>query len=182
MGSSRPSFKYNSVSNQWEVRGKGGQILQKFNDTGRGNQVVILANAFNTKGWGSDAKWIPKREGVYLEEYYSEIKCWLPFNFLQIGDQIVSYKLVGDLRGDGSTVGCQLYRVAKGSTVTPATVAGGAIATAASAGALDVEAVLTAVETVVTDYTYLLELIGTNTGWTDWVYIMGAEVKVNRAL
>ena len=180
--SSRAGFKYDSTKNAWILRGKGGNVLQEFGDDGRGNQVTFLANAFNTKGWGSDAKWIPVRQGVYLEEYYDDIKCWLPFNFLKIGDEIVSYKLVGDLRGGGSEVGCQLYRVPKSSTVTPVAVTGGAIATASSAGELDAEAVLTAVETVVTDYSYLLEIIGSNSGWTDWVYLMGAEVKVNRKL
>lgn len=32
MGSSRPGFNYSSVSNRWELRGKGGKILRVFDD------------------------------------------------------------------------------------------------------------------------------------------------------
>ena len=30
--SSRPNFHYNSVTNRWELRGKGGKVLQAFSD------------------------------------------------------------------------------------------------------------------------------------------------------
>ena len=35
--SSRPSFQYSSVSNRWELRGKGGKLLQVFPDGNAGN-------------------------------------------------------------------------------------------------------------------------------------------------
>ncbi len=43
----RPSFHYNSVANKWELRGKGGRLIQAFDDGAQGvpNKTMILVGS-----------------------------------------------------------------------------------------------------------------------------------------
>lgn len=67
----------------------------------------------------------------------------------------------------------------KADPITTTDLAGGAIAQVAADGNFDVEAILNVPEYVGTDEQFVLEILGT-TGAGDEIYVMGAEVKINR--
>ena len=124
--------------------------------------------------------WTSELKGAGLGASLSAKKCWLPLNFLKIGDYIISYKLVGDaVEAAAVTLDCKLVRVNKANPITTTDVAGGAIAQVDADGNFDVLATLTAIEVVATDKQYTLELLGT-TGGGDALTVMGAEVMVIR--
>lgn len=142
---------------------------------------TLLANAFQYPAPGTD--WTPAITGATLAKNKATMKCWLPLNFLKIGDQIVSYRIVGDMvegGGETCTFDCKLVSVTK-VDLTPSDVGGGGIVTVIDDGDFDVEATLAALETVATDKQYLLELLGsTSNVGTESIGVMGAEVLVRR--
>lgn len=138
----------------------------------------FTVNAFQYPLSGTD--WTPAVTGAGLAASLATKKCWLPLNFLKIGDQIVSYKLVGDVvEAAAATLDCKLVRVNKADAPTTTDVAGGGIVQVAADGNFDSLATLTAAEVVATDKQYVLEILGT-TGAGDSIIVMGAEVKVIR--
>jgi hypothetical protein len=140
--------------------------------------VTFTANAFQYPNPGTD--WTPQVEGAFLDQSLAAKKCWLPLNFLKIGDGIVSYKLVGDaVEADTMTLDCKLVRVNLADPLTTTDVASGDIVQIDADGDFDSEATLTAIETVATDKQYTLEILGT-TGTADSITVMGAEVLVRR--
>jgi len=137
---------------------------------------TILANTFQ---YPDTTAWVPTITGAYLPASKTGEKVWLPLS-LNIGDQIVSYKLVGDVvETTAATLDCKLVRVNKADPLTTTDVAGGSITQVDSDGNFDAEATLTAVEVAATDKQYLLEIQGT-TDTGDALYVIGAEVKVIR--
>jgi len=146
-------------------------------------QVTFMVNAFQYPASGTD--WTPAITGATLAANKSAKKCWLPLNFLKIGDEIVSYKIVGDMHkegGDTCTFDCKLVRVNKADPLTTTDVAGGDITQVTGNENFDSEATLTALETVATDKQYLLELEGTTSSVSgnEFIKVIGAEVKVWR--
>ena len=138
----------------------------------------FMVNAFQYPNTGAD--WVPSASGASLPATRAGVTCWLPLNFLKIGDQILSYKLVGDATETNAiTLDCKLVSVNLADPLTTTDVAGGAIAQVDADGNFDVLATLTAAEVIATDKQYYLEILGT-TGVADAILVMGAEVKVIR--
>lgn len=143
----------------------------------------FMANAFQYPNPGTD--WTPEITGAILGANLVAKKCWLPLNFLKIGDYIISYKIVGDMHeegGDTCTFDCKLVRVNKADPLTTSDVAGGGITQITADGNVDSLATLTAIEIIATDKQYLLELLGTtsNVSGNEEIKVMGAEVMVIR--
>ncbi len=143
----------------------------------------FVANAFQYPNPGTD--WTPEKVGAGLGANLAAKTCWLPLNFLKIGDQIISYKIVGDMHeegGDTCTLDAKIYSVNKADPLTTTDIAGGGIAQVTADGNIDVEAVLTAPEVVVTDKQYGLEITGTtsNVSANEKIEIIGVEIKVIR--
>jgi len=61
----------------------------------------FTVNAFQYPNTGAD--WAPSATGASLPATRTGVLCWLPLNFLKLGDQILSYKLVGDMTDSGVT-------------------------------------------------------------------------------
>lgn len=138
---------------------------------------TFLTNAFHCPAPGTD--WTPDITGVTLGASLTTKKCWLPLNFLKIGDIIVSYKLVGDVtEAAAATLDCKLVQVNKADPLTTTDVTSGGITQVDADGNFDSEANCTDT-TVATDKQYLLEINGT-TGAGDSITVMGAEVVVTR--
>ncbi len=146
--------------------------------TGHFQAQEFTANAFNFPAPASE--WSPILAGAFFAASLTTKKCWIPLNFLKIGDEIVSYKIVGDVtESNAATLDCKLVRINLANPLTTTDVTGGGIVQVDADGNFDVEATLSAVETVATDKQYALELLGT-TGVADTITVIGAEVKVNR--
>ena len=144
----------------------------------KSNTQVFMVNAFQFPAPGTD--WTPAVTGAGLAASLTTKKCWLPLNFLKINDQIVSYKLVGDVvEAAAATLDCKLVRVNKADPITTTDVTGGGIVQVDADGNFDVTATLAANETIATDKQYTLEILGT-TGIGDSIIVMGAEVTVVR--
>ena len=155
---------YNGTLTKWLVLG-AFDIVREF-----------TANAFQYPG----TDWIPALTGAGLAASLGAKKCWLPLNFLKLGDYIISYKLVGDVvEAAAATVDCKLVSINKADPITTTDVAGGGIVQVDADGNFDSVATLTAIEVVATDKQYTLEILGT-TGIGDSIIVMGAEVKVIR--
>jgi len=149
-------------------------------DSGPNHVHEFPANAFQYPNPGTD--WTPELNGAGLAASLAAKKCWLPLNFLKIGDQIISYRLVGDTtETTGLTLDCQLYSIGKNAPPDENVIANGAIAQVSGSGTFDVETILTAAEVIATDKQYTLEVLGT-TQAGDTITVMGAEVKVIRLL
>ena len=142
-----------------------------------GSSHTFLVNAFQYPAPGTD--WTPSISGATLAQSLSAKKCWLPLNFLKIGDIITSYKLVGDVvEVAAATLDCKLVQVNKADPITTTDITTGAITQVTADGNFDSEANCTDT-TVATDKQYLLEINGT-TGVGDSIYVMGAEVAITR--
>jgi len=167
-----PSDSYHVVlqcnsAGDWIVLGGKFEMVRTF-----------LANAFQYPAPGTD--WTPQLEGAGLGSDLGAKKVWIPFNFLKIGDGIISYKLVGDaIDNTALTLDCKLVSVDLDDPLGTTNVPGGNIAQINIDGDFDAEKTLTAIETVVTDKQYVLEILGT-TDNTDEIYVMGAEVLIRR--
>jgi hypothetical protein len=140
---------------------------------------VFLVNAFICPAPGTD--WTPQLEGCGLAASKSAKKCWLPLNFLKIGDVITSYTLVGDVTEvAAATVDCKLVQVNKADPLTTTDVTNGGMTQVTADGNFDV-AVNCDDTTVATDKQYALEILGT-TGVGDAIIVTGAEVAITRLL
>ena len=138
---------------------------------------TFMANTFICPAPGTD--WTPQLEGVGLAQNLSAKKCWIPLNFLKIGDIITAYNLVGDATlTTALTLDCKLVRVDKADPLTTTDITNGAITQITADGVID-SAANPDDETVATDKQYVLELLGT-TGAGDSITIIGAEVVVTR--
>jgi len=146
--------------------------------SGPNHVVEFTANAFQYPAPGTD--WTPELHGAELGVSLAAKKCWLPLNFLKIGDQIISYRLVGDTtEGTGLTLDCQLYSIEKNAPPAENVIASGAIGPVSGSGTFDSEITLTNPEVIATDKQYTLEVLGT-TQAGDTITVMGAEIKVIR--
>lgn len=153
-------------------------VASDLSATGHSDSREFVANAFQYPNPGTD--WTPELNGAGLAANLAAKKCWLPLNFLKIGDEIVSYKLTGDaVEAAAITLDCKLVSINLADPITTTDVTGGGIVQVDADGDFDVEATLGAVETVATDKMYTLEVLGT-CGAADAITVMGAEVKVNR--
>ena len=125
--------------------------------------------------------WTPQLEGVRLGASLTALKCWLPLNFLKIGDIITAYNLVGDAtEAVALTLDCKLVRINLADPITTTDITNGAIVQVTAGGNFDVAANPDD-ETVATDKQYALEILGT-TGAGDEIIVMGAEVTVTRLI
>lgn len=141
---------------------------------------TFMINAMEGPAIGTD--WTISLLGATLVQNRAAKVFWIPLSFFKIGDQFISYKLVGDVvESANATVDCKLVRVNKADPITSSDIAGGAITQVVADGNFDVEATLTAAETIATDKQYVLQVTGT-TGAGDSLTVMGAEVKVVRLL
>ena len=164
-------FSDTGATKKFEIDGATGDILTS---EGHHDGMEFTANAFHV------GDWVAQVLGVGLGAALASKKCWIPLNFLKIGDELVSYKLVGDVvEVTAVTLDCKLVRVNKADPLTTTDVAGGAITQVIADGNFDAEAVLTAPEVVATDKQYVLEILG-STSTSDAITVIGAEVKVNR--
>ena len=148
-------------------------------DSGVAFSLVFHVDCFHFPAPGTD--WTPHLYGAYLASSKTTKYCWLPLNFLKVGDIITSYNLVGDaIEAAALTLDCKLVRVNKADPITTTDITNGAIAQVTADGNFDVAANCDD-ETVATDKQYLLEILGT-TGAGDVIYVMGAEVTITRKL
>lgn len=53
MGSSRPSFEYNSKANRWEIRGKGGTLKMAIDDSNVGVPIKFISFVGSSAGIAS---------------------------------------------------------------------------------------------------------------------------------
>lgn len=140
---------------------------------------TFLVNAFICPAPGTD--WTPQLEGVGLAASKTTKKCWLPLNFLKIGDVITSYKLVGDaVEATALTLDCKLVQVNKANPLTTTDITNGGMVQVTADGNFDVS-VDCDDTTVATDKQYALEILGT-TGVGDAITVIGAEIVVTRKL
>ncbi len=140
---------------------------------------TFLANAFMYPDTVSG--WEPTVYGAYLGASMVALKCWLPLNFLKIGDIITTYNLVGDATETlALTLDCKLVQVNKADPLTTTDITNGAIPQVTAGGNFDI-AVNPDDVTVATDKQYALELLGT-TGVGDEIYVTGVELVVTRLI
>jgi hypothetical protein len=148
-------------------------------DSGVAFSITFHVNAFICPAPGTD--WTPQLEGAGLAASKSTKKCWLPLNFLKVGDIITAYSLVGDaIEAAALTLDCKLVQVNKANPPTTTDITDGAIVQVTADGNFDV-AVNPTDTTVATDKQYTLEILGT-TGIGDSILVLGAEVTITRKL
>lgn len=151
-----------------------GDITQ----TGHKNAQLMIFTTFNCPAPGTD--WTPTGYGVELAQSKTAAKVWIPLSGLKVGDEIVSYRVVGDATEAAAlTFNCKLTTISKGDPLTIVDVAGGGITQVTADGVFDVEADLTADETVAVDTGYMLECVAT-TGVGDSIRLGHVMVTINR--
>ena len=155
-------------------------IVGDLDVSGHVDGVSFHANAFQYPVPATE--WAPALDGARLPDANSAKVVYLPLNFLKAGDEIVSYTLVGDVvEASTATVDAQIYRVNKADPITTTAITGGAMTQVTVDGNFDVLTTLSAVETVVTDKQYVIQITGTTTA-SDAITVMGAEIVINRKL
>lgn len=148
-------------------------------DSGVANAIVFHVNAFQYPAPGTD--WTPTIKGAYLGASKAAKKCWLPLNFLKVGDIITTYNLLGDIvEAAAATLDCKLVQVNLADPLTSTDIANGGMTQQDADGDFDVT-VNCDDTTVVTDKQYLLEILGT-TGAGDSIEVIGAEITITRIL
>ena len=139
----------------------------------------FMCNAFQYPAPGTD--FTPEQKGAGLAASKTGKKCWVPLNMLKIGDEIISFKVLGVVTTSGNTVtvDAKIAKIAKAGTVTNLT--GGAITQVSKIAGyiLDEECEITTKETVATDYMYNIEIAGTTAAATT-IKVVGVEVRFNR--
>ena len=144
-----------------------------------GTSRTFLVNAFHFPDPISE--WEPVLQGARLGASLTGKVCWLPLNFLKLGDIITAYSLVGDaIETTALTLDCKLVRVNKANPLTTTDITNGAITQITADGNFD-QAVNPDDETVITDSQYVLQLTGT-TDVADEIYIIGAEIVITRLI
>ena len=149
-----------------------------------GTKVVYFkVNGFHYPNPGTD--WTPQATGARLAANKAAKVCWIPLNFLKIGDQILGYNLVGDITevgGDTVTLDCKITRINKADPITETDLAGGGITQVIANGNFDSVATLTNAEVVATDKQYILIITGStsNVSTTEEIVVMGAEIQIMR--
>lgn len=162
----------------WTLPASAGTVSLTTSDGHKDGQVFI-ANAFMCPTPGA-AEWTPSALGVTLPTDGTAKKCWVPLNFLKVGDEIVSYTVVGNsLEAAAVTLDCKLVSLTGADPITVTDVAGGGIVQHTADGLIQAQKTLTAVETVATNMAYNFELLGT-TGSGDSLSVIGIHVVVNR--
>jgi len=157
---------------------KKDTTIEDLTQNGHKNSQTFMVNAFQYPAPGTD--WTPYIYGAFLTQNLTAKKCWIPLNFLKVGDEIVSYNIFGTVvETNAVTFDCKLARVNPAAPPTTTNITGGGITQVTAAGVFDVTATLSAVETVAVDKQYTLELLGT-TASTDNIKVLGAEVLINR--
>jgi hypothetical protein len=145
--------------------------------TGHSDGQVFHVNAFQFPNPGTD--WTPGASGAELGASLSSKKVYLPLNFLKVGDEIASYNLVGDIvEANTVTLDCKLVSLNKADPLTTTDITNGGMTQQDADGNFDV-AVNCDDTTVATDKQYYLEIEGT-TGASDAIYVIGAEITINR--
>jgi len=140
---------------------------------------TFLVNSFHFPDPISE--WEPVLQGAHLPASLTAKVCWIPLNFLKLGDIITAYSLVGDaIETSALTLDCKLVRVNKANPLTTTDITNGAITQITADGNFD-QAVNPDDETVITDSQYVLQLTGT-TGVADEIYITGAEFQITRLI
>lgn len=144
---------------------------------------TFLVNGFQFPSIaGTD--WIPSLKGAYLGPSATGSAaggqfCWLPLNFLKLGDIITGFKLLGELIENAAILlDAKLVRINLADPITTTDIGNGAIAQQDADGDFDVAATVDD-ETVITDSQYVIQIAGT-TGALDYITVMGAEVAVSR--
>lgn len=156
----------------------GTVTLPDITMNGHKNAQLMIFNVFNCPLPGTD--WTPSATGADLPASLTSKKMWIPLNALKVGDEIVSYRIVGDVtEAAAATLDCKLTTISKGDPLAVVDVAGGGIVQVAADGVFDVEADLTADEVVAVDTAYALEILGT-TGAGDSIRVGHVMVTINR--
>jgi len=159
---------YDATITEWHVIGAYSHLR------------TFLVNVFECPNPGTD--WTPQIDGCYIGASKTEKKFWIPLPFFKLGDQLISYKVVGDATETNAlTLDAKLVRVNKADPLTTTDVDGGDITQVVAGGNFDVEATLTAAEIIATDKQYLIEFEAT-TGVGDVITVMGVEVSCIRVL
>ena len=145
---------------------------------GHKNAQLMIFTTFNCPNAPTD--WTCSATGADLPASLTDKKMWVPLSGLKVGDEIVSYRIVGDVtEAAAATLDCKLTTISKGDPLSIVDVAGGAIVQVTADGVFDVEADLTADETVAVDTGYMLEVKGT-TGAGDSIRVGHVMVTINR--
>ncbi len=143
------------------------------------HSIIFHVNVFQYPNPGTD--WTPQLEGAHLSAGLAAKICWLPLNFLKVGDIITTYNLLGDMvRAAATTLDCRLVRINLADPLTTFNIANGAIVQIAADGDFD-QAVNPDDETVATDKQYTLEITGTTAG-ADTITVMGIEIAITRRI
>ena len=139
----------------------------------------FMCNTFQYPAPGTD--FTPEQKGAALAASLTAKKCWVPLNMLKIGDEIISFKVLGVVTSGGNTVtvDAKIAKIAKAGTVT--NITGGAITQVSKTAGytMDEACTRTTLETVATDYMYNLEIAGTTAAATT-IKVVGVELRFNR--
>ena len=124
-------------------------------------------------------EWTPTLSGADCPASQTAVLCWIPLNFLKVGDVITTYSIVGDATETNAlTLDCQIYRINQADPLTQTALTNGAMTQVDAGGNFDV-VVNVDDETVATDRQYIVQLTAT-TGVGDLITVMGAEVTITR--
>lgn len=146
--------------------------------SGHTNGQVFLANGFSF--YDPATTWTGSFFGAALPASQTSQIVTLPLNFLKVGDEIVSYKLLGDVDEVAAcTLDCKLIKILNTDPIAIADVTGGAITQITADGDFAASKTLTAPEVVAADTFYAFYIVGT-TGVGDSIYVAGAAVTINR--
>ena len=152
-----------------------------FSYTGHKDSQIMLFNTFRA----TQVDWTPTKNGMELGANKAAKTMWCDLSGLKVGDEIVSYRIVGDMHeegGDTNTLDCKIFSVTPGAPTTVVDITGGGIAQVTTDGNIDVEKTLDAVETIAADKQYGFEITGTTTtvSGNEKIVIIGIEVDINR--
>ena len=148
------------------------------------HSIVFHVNAFQYPNPGTD--WTPELVGAGLGANLAAKLCWIPLNFLKVGDIITTYNLLGDIHeegGDTVTLDCKLVAIHIADPIVTSDVTNGGIAQQDADGNFDVTA-NNDDETILTDWQYTLEVEGTtsNVSGNEKIEVMGAEITITRKI
>jgi len=159
---------YDAAISEWHVIGAYSHLR------------TFLVNTFECPDPAQD--WAPQIDGCHLGASKTDEKFWIALNFFKVGDQLISYRVVGDATETNAlTLDAKIIRISKADPILTEDIAGGAIAQISGDGLFDVEKTLTAAEVVATDRQYVIEFSGL-TGVADTITVMGVEVDCVRVL